>query len=151
MKTTKNLMHKNVITIKPDESLLDAYKIMKDKNIRHLPVVDINLRPIGILSDRDIQRAMINKKLSEFQIESHLPGDITVSDFMSWPVYTIGHETSLSHAAKILIQQKVSCLVVENSNGQICGILTTEDLLGHLLDMIHQDEKKLYLPLSHYF
>ncbi len=151
MKTTKNLMHKNVITIKPDESLLDAYKIMKDKNIRHLPVVDINLRPIGILSDRDIQRAMINKKLSEFQIESHLPGDITVSDFMSWPVYTIDHETSLSHAAKILIQQKVSCLVVENSNGQICGILTTEDLLGHLLDMIHQDEKKLYLPLSHYF
>jgi predicted transcriptional regulator len=70
---------------------------------------------------------------------------------MSWPVYTISHETSLSHAAKILIQQKVSCLVVENSNGQICGILTTEDLLGHLLDMIQQDEKKLYLPLSHYF
>ncbi len=151
MKTTKNLMHKKVITIKPEESLSTAYKIMKDKNIRHLPVVDINLRPIGILSDRDIQRAMVNKKISEFQIESHLPGDITVSDFMSWPVYTISHETSLSHAAKILIQQKVSCLVVENSNGQICGILTTEDLLGHLLDMIQQDEKKLYLPLSHYF
>jgi acetoin utilization protein AcuB len=151
MKKTKNLMHKKVITIQPEQSLLSAYKIMKENNIRHLPVVDTNSRPVGLLSERDLERAKISHKLSEYQFETHLSDELKVSDFMSWPVLTIVGETSIEQATKTMLEQKVSCLVVENVQGQVCGIVTTDDLLSYLLDMIHEKKKNLDIHMFYSF
>ncbi len=150
MKTTKNVMHKKVITIGPDQTLLEAYKVMREKDIRHLPVLSPTGTLVGILSDRDIQRAMMSRKISEFQQEIHLADDLKVSDFMNWPVYTVAERTPIDQVAEVMLKQKVSALVVENDFGKVSGIVTTNDLLAYLVDMIHQPETIQVYPLSFY-
>lgn len=141
MNITKELMHRNVHVIGPEDSVLLAYEIMKEKGIRHLPVVDSNHKLVGILSDRDIQRAMIVEKMSEYNQKIIIPKDLIVSDFMSWPVYTVNKETPIKTVTEIMIREKVSALVVENNNSDVIGIVTTNDLLAHLLQIIGESDK----------
>ena len=150
MRTTQGVMHKNVVTVSPDDSLIDAYRLMKAKDIRHLPVLDKDKRLVGILSDRDLQRAMISKKISDFQQELHLASDLKVSDFMNWPVYTVGKDTPINKAAELILKHKVSALVVENDQGFVCGIVTTDDLLSYLVQVVNNVERPSVWPLSNY-
>jgi CBS domain-containing protein len=50
----KSLMSKNLVTASPDEELASAVEKMRDFNIRHIPVVDVDGRPLGVISSRDI-------------------------------------------------------------------------------------------------
>ena len=59
--TVEDVMNKHAIYIKKDEHLLKAASIMKLKDIARLPVVDDNKRLIGILTKRDIFRALVGK------------------------------------------------------------------------------------------
>lgn len=150
MRTAQGLMHRDVVTVSPEDTVLDAYRLMKAKDIRHLPVLDKDKRLVGILSDRDIQRAMISKKISDFQQELHLANDLKVSDFMNWPVYTVSKSTSINKAAELILKHKVSALVVENEQGFVCGIVTTDDLLSYLVQVVNNVEKPSMWPLSNY-
>lgn len=150
MRTAQGLMHRDVVTVSPEDTVLDAYRLMKAKDIRHLPVLDKDKRLVGILSDRDIQRAMISKKISDFQQELHLANDLKVSDFMNWPVYTVSKSTSINKAAELILKYKVSALVVENEQGFVCGIVTTDDLLSYLVQVVNNVEKPSMWPLSNY-
>jgi arabinose-5-phosphate isomerase len=53
-------MTKNPSTIKPDMLAVDAAKILQEKNIDNIPVVDNNNKPIGILDERDLLSEGIN-------------------------------------------------------------------------------------------
>ncbi len=150
MEMTKDLSQKKVSTISPESTMLDAYRLMKSKDIRHLPVVDVCGKLVGILSDRDVQRAMICHKISDFQQEVHLANDIKVSDFMNWPVMTVSENTSIQRVASKLLEQKVSALVVENQQGHISGIVTTTDLLQYLVKVIDGNTSIKTSPLSVY-
>lgn len=133
MKTlTKDLMAKNLITLKPEDSMLDAYKLMLDKNIRHIPVVKSG-KLVGILSDRDILKAMHSNKISDVKMELILNSDHKINDYMTWPVYTVSETTSIEKVLEELLLQKVSAFMVENDEGEMKGIITTQDLLGYLM------------------
>ncbi|MBY0413129.1 MAG: CBS domain-containing protein [Bdellovibrionales bacterium] len=139
MNTTQNIMSTDVTTIRNDDSIINAYRIMKEKDIRHLPVIDSNRKVVGMLSDRDVQKAMVTKKLDEFYNEVQIPSEYTVANFMNWPVCTVGDKTSIKHLAEIMIKEKISSLVVESEAGRIEGIVTTTDLLAYLMQSL--DEK----------
>jgi CBS domain-containing protein len=47
-------MSKNLVTASPDEELASVVEKMRDFNIRHIPVVDVDGRPLGVISSRDI-------------------------------------------------------------------------------------------------
>lgn len=151
MNKTQEVMTTRLITAKASDSLATAYKIMQEKGIRHLPVMDDRNSVVGILSDRDIQRAMTVKKLNTFQQEVHLDAQILVEDFMSWPVYAVSETTTIKRVAEEMLSQKVSAFVVEDNLGRLKGIITTDDLLKLFL----KDETKQasigLKALSHYF
>lgn len=130
---TKEIMTKSPFTIKHDGTVLQALTIMREKGIRHLPVVDDEARVIGMLSDRDIQRAIkIERKSPHIQklvIDDHE----TVNAYMSWPVFVVHENTSVQSVIEEFIKQKVSAFVVENQMGQLIGIITTHDVLKHYL------------------
>lgn len=50
----KSLMSKNLVTASPDEEVASVVEKMRDFNIRHIPVVDQDGRPLGVISSRDI-------------------------------------------------------------------------------------------------
>jgi CBS domain-containing protein len=58
----QDIMSKPVITIKAESSILDAIESMKFNNIRRLPIVDREGRMVGIITDKDIFRAIINSQ-----------------------------------------------------------------------------------------
>jgi len=151
MKTTAKFMTANPKTIRENASLTEAYRTMQELSVRHLPVLDENLHVVGILSNRDLQRAMTIKKFGPIQQTYSFHPDLRVEDFMSWPVYVVADSTPLKLVAEQMLAQKVSAFVVENANGALCGIITTDDILRvFLLDQTKTGETPLK-GLAHYF
>jgi CBS domain-containing protein len=140
-----DLTVKELMTFKPqcvdvDENMLSASRIMLEKNFRHLLVTDKG-ELVGILSDRDVNRAIRADKTKHHTMELRLSDRQKVKDYMNWPVYTISESSSAKYALEQMLLQKVSAIAVENKTREIIGIITTEDLLGHLLILLQREEE----------
>ncbi len=138
----REIMHKNPITIPPETPLFEAYKIMQEKNIRHLPVLE-NGKLIGIVTDRDLRLAT-----SQLAEKPFKPEDI-VKKIMSSPVQTTAPSDPIEIATKIMRELKISSLpVLENE--KLVGIITGADLLDAMLKLtgVHRPSGRLDVELS---
>jgi CBS domain-containing protein len=57
----KNLMSKRVFYVKPEDTILEAARIMSKKDVRRLPVIDENGKLVGVISRTDILRALVKE------------------------------------------------------------------------------------------
>ena len=137
---TESIMSREVITISNDAPIIDAYRLMKEKDIRHLPVVDTNKKVIGMLSDRDVNKAMVTKKMGEYYNEAQIPAESKVSAYMNFPVYTIDEKADVKVVAEMMIKEKISSLIVLNSREKITGIITTTDMLAYILQTLEKHD-----------
>lgn len=144
----KGLMTKKLITVKAETPMQKAYDVMKKNNIRHLPVVDMNGRLVGMISDRDLKLATHIKKVSEIETELTFDPKDMVEDYMSWPVQTVDEKTPLDQVAQMMVEEKVSALIVNAPNHYMKGIITTDDLLLYLVEILTTSEKVERVPLS---
>lgn len=151
MTEARSLMTKKIIKVKPEMPIQLAYDEMKENNIRHLPVVNHLGKLIGILSDRDIQRAIHVKAINEIEQEMTFNPHDTVEDFMSWPVQTIDESISIEEVTKMMIELKYSSFVVSSANEYIKGIITTEDLLKYLLELLDNSKGIRAMPINKIF
>lgn len=151
MDTTLNKnMSKSLITILETEALESAYAVMQKNTIRHLPVVNEEGEVVGILSERDLERAMISEVSGEgsFRNEScQFDPDNIVRDYMSWPVKTVHKDAPLKSVAQKMIKEKVSSYLVTD-NSKVLGILTTEDMLKVLVGLLNESESDLKLSIE---
>ena len=98
-------MTKDVITVTPDTSMLKASKLMKDHNIRRLPVLDWK-RVVGIVSDRDIRAASPSKATTLDMHELYyLLSEVKVKDIMTSDPVTV-YDTDAVDAAALLMENK---------------------------------------------
>jgi len=118
----KNVMAKPVITIKKDSSVLSAAKIMSEKSIGSIVVVDEG-KPVGIATERDILQKVVSKGLSASQVE--------MEDIMTKNLITVSGNTSIINAIRIMEKKKVRRLLVME-RGKLVGIVTQRDLLRAL-------------------
>lgn len=153
MKNLNQIMSKKLKTIKETEPLRFALGMMREFNIRHLPVVDDQNKLVGIISDRDIQRAMtpVPSPLSEIEIDFEFDERFKIRDFMSWPVRKIHEESSLKDVVELMISQKISAYVVVGTEDQLKGIITTDDLMKLLLSFLEKDPRKMILEVRNLF
>jgi acetoin utilization protein AcuB len=122
-------MSKLVFTTKPDACLIDAFEMMRDHRIRHVPVVDGD-KLVGIVSDRDVRSALPSRdalaggwaSLGTSLLEAR------ISHVMSVMPITISPDASIREAAQIMCQSKVGALPVVD-DGRLVGILSAEDIL----------------------
>lgn len=151
-KTTGDLASTKLITVAVDASMAEAQKLMNDNHFRHLPVTNKMGDIIGILSDRDIQRALTTTK-SEHSPELiyEMPKDFKVKDFMSWPAHKISSECSVRETAMRILNEKISALIVEDKNERFRGIITTDDLIRYLVSILEKDPGRLKLALDAVF
>jgi acetoin utilization protein AcuB len=132
----EDVMTREPLTIGPDAPVRTARELMRDKAIRHLPVVDPTGRLLGMLTDRDLKHAAFMPALSE-----HLGWPSTrlkaprIRDLMTWSVVTTTPEATLTQAGLTMFERRIGCLpvVVE---GRLVGILTDRDILKAL----HKDQ-----------
>lgn len=108
-----DLMTTALITVHPHEQVTSAHAEMEVGVVRHLPVVDDRGHLVGVLSDRDIVRSR-NKR---------------IADVMTRDVVTISPESPASVAAAIMLEQKISSVLVVDDNGSLVGVVTQTDFL----------------------
>jgi len=121
----EDVMQTAVITITPKTSLPEAMRLVGHRGIRHLPVVDDD-RLVGIVSDRDLKRAMASPATA---LESHelryLLDALTVDEIMT---RAVGRMFPIEEAARLMVTEKISALPV-TERGKLVGIVTETDVL----------------------
>jgi len=133
-------MKKDLITITKNERMTVAKKILKEKNIRHLPVVD-GKKLIGLVTNMDIRKAEASPATSlEIRELHYLLDKLTVGEIMTRNVITISPDISIEEAAILLHDNKIGCLpVVEDGN--LVGIITENDVMEILIEVLGMKEK----------
>ena len=123
MTSVKTIMSKKLKTISAGSSLQDAYALMQESRIRHLPVLNESGEISGILTYKDV--------LADSTVLL-----MPVEYFMSFPVEQMPENTSLKRAALKLLEKKMSALLITNDEQEVVGIVTTDDLLWQLASQL---------------
>jgi len=129
------------IVITPDTPIPAAMALMREKNIRHLPVVE-NDRLIGIISRGDLREASISEAINADIYElNFMLNRLAVSKLMSQKVLTVTPEAPIVHAAELMTENKISGLPVADPGGAVIGIVTESDLLRMLVRKLRDAEE----------
>ncbi len=124
----KHWMTREVITITPDTSLHEAHRLMTEKRIRRLPVIDHG-KVIGIVTLGDVRSAEPStaSTLSVWEM-NNLLAKLKVAEIMTREPTTISQEATISTVAEIMLEKKFSGLPVVDEAGKLVGIITESDI-----------------------
>lgn len=121
------LMTKKIHVLSVNANAKQAYALMQEKRIRHIPLIDEDLNIVGILSARDLNAQCVEKSLPlEF--------------IMSSPVEHVDQDTPLKTVVHRMLEKKVSSLLITDEKEDVVGIITSDDLLGLLSEYLEQQE-----------
>jgi len=121
----RDVMTTAVVTTSPGETLEEVWKVMQDRNIRHLPVVDAG-RIVGVITDRDVHRGGSSLTML------HPAPTALVREVMSHPPRTAHPLDPVEDAARTMRSLKIGCLPVVDGDALV-GIITGIDLFDALL------------------
>jgi len=143
-------IRKNPVTIGSEATFFQARNLIREKGVRHLPVVDENDQLVGIVTDRDIREAGPSDATSLSVHEwNYLLGQLKVSGIMTprEKLITITPDTLIEEAVRLMRDNKVGCLPVLEGE-KLYGIFTETDALDHLVDIFGLEEKGTRLTIS---
>jgi CBS domain-containing protein len=120
----------NPSSIRAEASLSEAARKMDSQGIRHLPVVDEDRRPIGILSDLDLAQEILVRSRALLTPISPLQPDTVASLMVPAPI-TVEFQSAPSEALQIILQHRIHSLPVTDQ-GQLVGMITSTDFLREL-------------------
>lgn len=142
-------MTKAVLTIGKDESVLSAYKIMFENKIRHLPVIEKDGTITGMLSDRDVQRAMVvDRTNGEGSEEVYLNHSKKVNEYMTPVAFTALPETPLSSLIEEMMEKKISAVIIVDETVKCVGIVTSNDIMRVFLEQMSRNRQIFEQPMS---
>jgi CBS-domain-containing membrane protein len=131
----RSMMQTPIITVTPEMSLAEVQRLMRDKNIRHIPVVSGPgyQRLVGMITDRDIREAAPSPATTLTRGEIAYQMETTsVKMCMTQEVVCIGPEAEMAQAARLLVQRRIGCLPVVD-HATLVGVVTAIDCLRAFL------------------
>jgi len=142
-----NWMSKNIITVDENDSMQDAMKLLKEHDIRMLPVVKKG-KLVGIVTDRDLKRASASDATTlEIHELLYLLTRIKVKNLMTREVITVPPDFTVEETAEILQKNKISGAPVVDADGQIVGTITQTDLFRVLISLTGVGNKGIQFGL----
>lgn len=143
MKNTlvKDWMVTNVITAGPHTGMLDAHKLMRDHNIRRLPVVKKNNQLVGIVTRSDIRKAEPSEAttLNVWEM-NYLLSKLQLKDIMTKDVITAHVNDTLKSVAVKMQENKIGALPVVDNHNKVVGIITESDIFRALIAWFNEEE-----------
>jgi CBS domain-containing protein len=115
----RDIMVDKVITTKKDATIEDAVKLMNEREIGCLVVME-NGTPVGIITERDLLKRCLAKS-------KELRG-MKVAEAMSQPLVSVGPDIGIEDATKIMVQKKIKKLPIVEKD-KLCGLVTLTDIL----------------------
>jgi len=141
-------MTHNPITITEDAAIDEALKLMRDKKIRRLPVVNERGDLVGIVAEKDILYASPSPATSLSIHEIHyLVSRIKVNEIMTKNVISVTDDTPLEEAARVMADNQIGALPVMH-DGKLAGIITETDLFRIFLELLGARESGVRLTVK---
>jgi acetoin utilization protein AcuB len=132
----RDRMTLNPVTVTPEVSVTDALRLMSEKKIRRLPVLDGQGHLVGIVSDRDLLQASPSPVTSLAIWEIHeLLAKLTIEKMMTREVITVPEDTPLEEAARVMADSRIGGLPVMRGD-TLVGIISESDLFKTLLQLL---------------
>jgi CBS domain-containing protein len=127
----QDIMKKNVFTVFPGDRIIHARKIMLNKGVSRLPVIEVeNRNVIGILAEMEIALAFVELKHSyRVSRQKYHLARILVRDYMKRPAITSKKDVTVYDAALMMKEEDIGGLPIIDDNGSLTGLVTRTDLL----------------------
>ena len=138
--TVNDLMTPDPVTVTPHATVAEAWDLMRELEIRHVPVVEHGAL-VGMVSDRDLARFDIARLLVAEGVEAlrHELGTPVVQ-VMSSDVIAVNPETELPEVVELLVEHKIGAIpVVLSDTREVVGIVSYIDVLRALQDSLAQE------------
>ncbi|MFT5173603.1 MAG: CBS domain-containing membrane protein [Gammaproteobacteria bacterium] len=124
-----DLMSTDMLTLRRNDTLLIADELMKQKRVRHLPVLDENGELCGMVTQRDLFRGAVLTSLGYgSRAEEMMLASLAVKDAMTENPITVTSALSLEDAARLMLTHSIGSLPVIDG-GRLVGILTEGDFV----------------------
>ena len=133
---TATVMSSNLISISEDRDIETAQGLMIVNKIRHLPVVNANNELSGIISTKDVAAAPDRRK--------------PIKSIMTTPVRIVKKGANVKSVIEIMLKHKIFSVLVANEE-DVVGIVTTDDLLKLLSQVLEDSERLENIDVSTFF
>jgi diguanylate cyclase (GGDEF)-like protein/PAS domain S-box-containing protein len=121
LRKMEQIMKRKIVSMRKEDSLLRAVELMAQNRISCVPVVEDN-RPVGIITERDITRAIAENSALNNNIKA----------IMTSPVLTVSKDVNLYDATRLMEENKFRRLVVVDPEGYMIGIATQSDIIRNI-------------------
>ena len=135
-------MTRKVISITPEHGIREAFFIMKEHSIRHLPVLDAEQELIGIISDRELRRPNWVDEAHDIAHVYILDDAMQVSDVMIRNVHVLHTYDTLLKATRLLLEKQIGAVPVLDKNDRVAGMLSAVDLLRAFSDSLAEQRDR---------
>lgn len=127
----REIMSRPVVSVHVDEAFEKVEQKLRDKKIRHLPVVDDFGAIVGLITQRDLFRTISPHRNDEggFVYDPAMLRDFVLRHQMTKDPYTLTSVDPVSKALQVMIQSKYGCIPITDENKKLVGILTSRDVL----------------------
>lgn len=131
----RDWMNKDVITIDEKDSMHDAIRLLKEHDIRMLPVMK-NGKLVGVLTDRDLKRASASDAtLLEIHELIYILSHIKIKEIMTKNPITVPFDYTVEETAEVLLSHKISGAPVVDHDGKVIGTITKSDIFRVLVSL----------------
>ncbi|MBN2158938.1 MAG: CBS domain-containing protein [Spirochaetes bacterium] len=122
------IMSSPVITIDPEKTAAEAWRMFNEHGCRHMPVVTGEGKIAGILSERDLLKRLVERGGGAEEAR-----DILVRDIMSAEVIATGPQTDIRRVARAMLEQHLGLMPIVGERGELAGAVTRSDILHAII------------------
>jgi CBS-domain-containing membrane protein len=131
MKTVYEVMSTNVVTCSPEDEIDNIWRLIQQKSLRGLPVVEKN-KVLGIITEKDLLESGAYFPTFESK-KGRFKSPAKISSVMKTPVASLKKTATVKDAAKIMLKRNLGRLPVVDEKGTLIGIIDREDIVKVLL------------------
>ncbi|MFN7950829.1 MAG: CBS domain-containing protein [bacterium] len=134
MQRLDSVMTKELVTVKPRDTIAFARKLAVQHRVNQFPVVQGG-KLVGILTDRDLRDAFpsvfdeAEHDAKGVHADAWTPDHVRVESVMSRDPHTLAPEASLADAARLMRKQRIGSVPVVDAQGHLLGLITRSDVL----------------------
>ena len=138
METARELMTPDPFTLEATATVADALALLRELDVRHLPLINDDREVVGMLSDRDLRGLALVEPTEEWP-RGRL--DILVSEVMSTDVLAVELDTPADEIIELMLEYKIGAVPVVNVERHLIGIVSYIDVLRHFRPLLSSEEK----------
>jgi CBS-domain-containing membrane protein/PII-like signaling protein len=128
-----DVMTREVVTTQPDTLLGKAARLMVERHLKRLPVVDHEGKLVGILGRLDILNTIAAVSIAQWHPQAHPAGsDATVAEVMTRDVPTVHESAKLEEIFQLLVSSSHKRVVVIDDQRRVAGIIADSDLISRV-------------------